>query len=226
MKAEERKELETNVLADKLGKIVKGAKKGPSRKGIFLVLGLLGLLLALLIWQRFQGADQRENSERWVNFLKGDWTRNKVGTKQHQYALFQDAHNNLWEEGIKKFMLPNQGQNALQHIKTAESVYRSLAKQFQDDPTMHAEALYHLGVIQEYLSLENPDGLDNDLQEAKKKYEEAYKKAKDTCLGKLSKARVEKLNDEDERKKIVETYRQIAVWSGISRIPANLPEKK
>src|SRR4051794_33450609 len=65
MKAEHRKELETNVLADRLGHLVTNFKQGISRSTA-IVLGVIALGVVLfLIWRYFHLASQDRNASLW-----------------------------------------------------------------------------------------------------------------------------------------------------------------
>ena len=66
MKAEHRKELQTNVLADRLGKAIQGIKEGPSR-GTMLFVGVVALAgLLIFVWWYFWSTSQAAESARWA----------------------------------------------------------------------------------------------------------------------------------------------------------------
>src|SRR5262249_17758559 len=65
MKAEKRKALETNVLADKLGKAVEGLKQGPSRRTLVYVGIAVLALLVYFTWRYFSTSSEKGSSERW-----------------------------------------------------------------------------------------------------------------------------------------------------------------
>jgi hypothetical protein len=66
MKAEHRKELQTNVLADKLGHLIEGIKQGPSRSTIIWVVIALLIVLAYLAFRYFSTSSEERASERWL----------------------------------------------------------------------------------------------------------------------------------------------------------------
>lgn len=76
MKAEHRKELQTNTLADNLGKFVERAKHGPSRNTV-IVLTLLVLAVGLFFtWRYFARRSEVASAQRWV-----DWHQLSTGDR-------------------------------------------------------------------------------------------------------------------------------------------------
>jgi hypothetical protein len=66
MKAEHRKELQTNALADWLGRTIQRLKEGPSRPTLY-ILGLVVLgLVIYLAWGYYSRSSQETNSSRWL----------------------------------------------------------------------------------------------------------------------------------------------------------------
>ena len=68
MKAEHRKQLETNTLADTLGKVLKGINHGLSRN-FYVVLGVIVVVFGLFFaWREFSARSQRANASLWVQW--------------------------------------------------------------------------------------------------------------------------------------------------------------
>jgi tetratricopeptide (TPR) repeat protein len=68
MKAEHRKQLETNTLADNLGKLVKGLKHGVSRNA-WIVAGIVVVIFCLfLIWRELSFRSQKINATLWYKW--------------------------------------------------------------------------------------------------------------------------------------------------------------
>jgi hypothetical protein len=67
MKAEHRKELQTNTLADSLGKIIEGAKHGPSRKTVFIVGAIALAILLFYLWRWFHHSSEEETAKRFAD---------------------------------------------------------------------------------------------------------------------------------------------------------------
>src|ERR1700722_15661242 len=66
MKAEHRKELETNVLAQQLGKAYEGLKQGPSRSTVLWVGGAVAVVLIVFLFRYFMSSSEATASERWT----------------------------------------------------------------------------------------------------------------------------------------------------------------
>jgi hypothetical protein len=68
MKAEHRKELQTNTLADWLGRTIQRLKEGPSRPFLYF-LGLVALVVVLfLAWGYFSRSSEETTSARWLEW--------------------------------------------------------------------------------------------------------------------------------------------------------------
>src|SRR5205807_2063556 len=66
MKAEHRKELETNVLAQQIEKAYQGLRQGPSRTLLFWVGGAVAVLLVFLLFRYFMSTSEATTSGRWL----------------------------------------------------------------------------------------------------------------------------------------------------------------
>ena len=66
MKAEHRKELETNALAQQLTKAYEGLKQGPSRTTWFYIGGAVIVVLGIILFRYFMAESDRNAAERWV----------------------------------------------------------------------------------------------------------------------------------------------------------------
>jgi tetratricopeptide (TPR) repeat protein len=72
MKAEHRKQLETNTLADNLGKLLQGLHHGLSRN-FWVVLGIiLGIVVLFYTWKAFSDYSQRYNASLWYKWDQFD----------------------------------------------------------------------------------------------------------------------------------------------------------
>jgi hypothetical protein len=190
MKAEERKELETNILADKLGRMVKGAKRGPSRRGIFVFIVVVVAMVAGFIFLQMRRSETQANAARWKNFLIGIPQFVK-GSEQDKLVRMRLAHQLMWQEGVNKLLVPNQMKTAMEAIKDAQSKYTEAARVFSEDPLLGGEANFHLGIIHELLCIEDPANTDANFKEAVKYYHKAAKAWKpDSPLGKMAKDRI------------------------------------
>jgi hypothetical protein len=201
MKAEQRKELETNTLADKMGHVVKRVKTSPRRTVlIYVVIGavvILGLVFALRLYR----TSQEENSERWLNL--DDGTASKLflldksdpDSSAGKAARFQIAWAFYWELGVKRLGVDPPG--ALKALSESGDRYRKLADDCKDDPLFEPQALLGIAVCEEARAIQ--DRL--RLEKAATLYDEVVKKNdgkyKDTAEGKFAQSRLDQLRDKN-----------------------------
>jgi hypothetical protein len=145
MKAEHRKELHTNALAEHLGKFIEGVKAGPKPSSVVLW-GLVILAVGVFIaWHYWAGARSATDSALWV---KLDGTNNvealqalsneNRGTAPARVARFQEARA-LYQQGIQA--LCYKPKDARQDLEKAGELYGQLAQECADEPLLAQEAL-------------------------------------------------------------------------------------
>src|SRR5947209_6873621 len=66
MKAEHRKELQTNTLADHLGKLIQGAKAKPSPNSLVIWIFVLLVLGVIAGWRYFSTSSLEKRSQDWM----------------------------------------------------------------------------------------------------------------------------------------------------------------
>lgn len=171
MKAEHRKELQTNVLADRMGRFVQRMKDRPRRRTmLYVVLGLIVVVALFIIYQMRQGTIT-ERSRRWVMLEDGFkpyidlLKKDDAETNPGKAARFQYAWLATWDRGLK--LLGVDPVQALEDLEVAEVLYRQLAKDCAKDPVWEPEALYSLAIIEETKAVrakERSQHLDNALK--------------------------------------------------------------
>ncbi len=183
MKAEHRKELHTNVLADRLGKFYEGLKTGPqsTSNAVWVVVGLLVLVAAAwwyfhrsapLPWTELQNASEQKLA---------DLAKDHRGTPLARAARFQEARQFL-ESGQR--LLPELPDEGLKELGEASSRYEQLAQECSDDPILREEALWGVAVAEE-----NRGKLDR----AQEFYEKLRDAAPKSPWGQKAKERAEEL---------------------------------
>lgn len=197
MKAEHRKELETNVLADTMGQVLTGAKQGPSRSFLFfLIIGFVGVVGLFLIY-RWMVSGTGRTGVQWAALEDGspqrinDAIESGVNTNPAKAARLQVAYEALWYRGIKQ--LGGNANEAWASIDTAEQDYVKLAEDTKGDPVYHPEALYALAVIEETRAIKNRE----NLASAMDKYKAVIKSNKDSAFAKLAEQRIEDLENKN-----------------------------
>lgn len=223
MKAERRKELQTNVLADRMGRLAQQVKSRPRRS---LVVILLVLLVAGGGWvfNQWRKGSASENSELWVKLddgqkkyideLKGVYPTQNVG----KAARFQFAWLAFWNQGVK--LMGGDSKLAHRNINLAKRLYLDLREECKDDQVWEPEALYHLAVIEETLAAYDRD----HLKEAQKLYNDlaSHAKYQDSAYGQMARERG-KLLERDSREgkydDIVRFYQDLQ-----NRLKLQIPE--
>lgn len=236
MKAEHRKELQTNLLADRMGRVLQNVKTRPNRQVVFYVVLALVVVVVLLGVYFWRWSATNRNSIGWVAFESA--TNEKVmreiaeeysSTPQGQSARMQIAWLHLWENGIKGVMFnPNA---ALNNIVLAKKEYEALAEDCKDDPILYSEALYCIAVAEESLACNFKDVQGAQLDKALTAYKAVVDNLKDKKTAFVLKAekRIEELENPAERKRIDQFYANIRSEVGLHMLahqPFLDPSKK
>jgi len=175
MKGEHRKELQTNILADRMGRLVQGMKLG--HKPTSLVLWVIaGLALATLIFYWYYSTTVRSGrSELWVK-VADDINRNDAsaldsldkiaddnpGTMPALVARLQRAR--LMEEGALEQLYSPTRPSAIKEMIAARQTYQDLKTECALYPVLKQEALLGLARAEESLiGVPNPDDLKAEL---------------------------------------------------------------
>jgi hypothetical protein len=187
--------LETNVLADRLGRFLEGVKEGPSRT-TWLVLGVGALAVVLiLVWLYATQSAEATNAARWVQLdslatadALEDFINNNAnkGTKQLRAARFELARLTL-ADGLRELGKPLRRSIAISQLKKAAETYEKLADETGEVSLLQEEAL--LGAARANESL-------GDLAKAKSFYERLAKEHAKSLLARDADAALARLNDE------------------------------
>lgn len=224
MKAEHRKELETNVLADRMGRFVEGMKQRPQRRIVWLAVITFLVLLVVFVAYRLYIGSQQQAMTSWLMLESGSpqeivQLANLVEetqpdgskklkpaettdpSKSSKAARFQLARFFLWDRGIQ--VMGFNSRDALKNVRSAETLYNSLLKDCEGELEFEAEARYGLAVIDETLALQNQDRLAT----AEKQFEEIAEKYKNSSFAPLAEKRARQLRD--NRTDIARIYRDL-----------------
>lgn len=209
MKAEHRKELQTNVLADRLGRMVQDFKGGPKPNTLYLVGFLVAALVLYGVWKIYSGVKLSEASTQWVTLDHVDQVvkstaaleqyetlaRDQRGTVVGRTAQFQMARM-LLAEGLQN-LAADPKQAATKVVKARER-YAELTKLCADAPLLLQEAMMARAKAEEAL-IGVPDPEDKSktslgsLDQALKYYEALAKQFPNSFQGKAAQARVKEL---------------------------------
>jgi hypothetical protein len=227
MKADHRKELQTNLLADRMGRLVQEIKAGPRSSSAFawVIAVLVVVVLAGWYWAGYQNARQ---SEEWVRLLNdprsegrdsaayyGGVARQTPGSLAGRTARFQQARA-LLNRGLMTFFSPDVHGQAVQDLANAGELYRRLLGECQGNAVLEQEALLAAGKIEETLSGEpdrdNPDKKLGSLDRALAFYQRLTGSYPDSYEAKLAQKRIEELNDGATRSRMAEFYAKLAQY--------------
>ena len=104
MKAEHRKELETNILADRMGNLIQRMKGGPKRRTIvYVFLSLLLVLISIIVYFYWQG-DKGADAQRWLLLEFGEFNQilspSEKNNMTFKVAELQFLHFFVWDQGV------------------------------------------------------------------------------------------------------------------------------
>ena len=211
MKAEQRKELETNTLADKMGRVMTRVKGSPRRSFLIYLTVISVSLVLLYLGYRWWIVGRVENSERWYRVYDGAgaYVNGLAETEPLTYpgkaARFQQAWAAYWELGVK--MIGNDAKGAMKRFEFASGQYKKLAEDCKDDPLFEPQALLGLAVVEETMAIQDPERLDKATAYYKTLAE--HEKYKDYAQGKFAKERYSHLKDEKKRAEMSAIYKEL-----------------
>jgi hypothetical protein len=225
MKAEHRKELQTNLLADRMGRLVQGIKAGPRSSSAFawvtavlVVIVVVGYYLA-----RIQNARQ---SAEWIRLLHApsmeardpaayyaSVARQSAGTLPGRTARFQEARI-LLNRGLTTYYSSATHGQAVKDLRDAGKLYQDLLGESQGNAVLEQEALLGAARVEETLSAEpnpdNPDAKLGSLDRALTYYQRLADNYPKSTEGETAKKRVEDLTDAATKARMEEFYAKLA----------------
>ena len=208
MKAEHRKELETNALADRVGHFVQTIKQRPQKKAmIWVVLAIVAVVVVLLLYRRSYMRTE-SNSLLWEQFgdNSGRYLQEIIDrdpeSNQAKAALFEFRYI-LLRDSLRK--LASKPKEALAALDDLDRAYGELAKLVSDDKVLLPEALFAQAVIEETRIIKDDDNWKNALT----KYKDVADNHADSAFGKLARQRVEILENKKDREEVIKTYQDL-----------------
>ncbi len=238
MKAEQRHQLHTNALADRVGRIVKGMRSSPSSTSPLVWVFILLALGTIGIWQYFAQATQTDRSELWTALdgaqhddpLRGMNNLEKIhedyrGTFPARTAAFDLARIEM--AAGQSNLNSIQRSDAIEQVKKARKRYEKLAGECADSPLLAQEALMGIATANECLV--GTDGAENtktDLERAVADYRKLATTYPDSYLGKEAARRVQRLEEQlPQITKFYEELSELTAHKGSKDIkPPELPK--
>jgi hypothetical protein len=213
MKAEHRKELQTNTLADNLGRLLQGSRS-MSRRTVLIIVAIAVVVVGFWFWRVIQANNEATRAALYLDLDLGnvqelrEISREGAGTEPSKAMRFQVAWYFLWKRGIEQ--LASNSFQARQNLEAVQDEYRSLAEQVENDKVLAAEAHYAIALIEESLAAteaEAPTRAER-LKNAVELYRKVEQDYQDTAHGKQAAARSSYL--EKNRAEVLAFYDQMA----------------
>jgi tetratricopeptide (TPR) repeat protein len=228
MKAEHRKELQTNVLADTLGRVLVNVKKGPSRQTLIIVGVVVVIVLGYLGWRYLSRSSQESRSALWVQVdqenrqldAAADLGQVEVALTQLEEAAKEHAGTvpaqvmrlirarTLLYLGLENLCAQRERDKAIKQVEEARDLYAQLAEQTSKTPVLHQETL--LGVARAKESLGQVD-------EAREDYRNLANRYPQSAAGKLAQQRLEYLEKNGEQ--VQDLYKALDKMAGARAKP-------
>ncbi|HYV35393.1 MAG TPA: hypothetical protein VE988_06800 [Gemmataceae bacterium] len=213
MKAEHRKELQTNALADFLGRTVRNVRTG---SGIpWFKVTVVGVVIAgglLVYW--IINSRSRTKAENWARIDRGDRVslielfNDAKETKQGQAARFTVGFNVLWDSiNTLSMQDPDKLKQIFMQIT---GHFGDLAEECKEEPERCAEAKYHMAVATESMAAVEIGPLKKKhLEDAKKILADvAQGDLKGTAYGMMAQKRLELFNNPAEFQRMEKFYEE------------------
>jgi hypothetical protein len=198
MKAEHRKELQTNTLANKLGEAIQGMKEGPSRGTVLVLFAVALVVILVLVWRYFSTTAEENESARWLRWdglstqeqLKAFAEDKDVqGHLPGRLARLEEARRDL-HDGLRDLGgLGASRTQALDEIRKAAGQYDKLAEECADKPLLHQQAL--LGAAKAHEALGETD-------QAQQFYQQLADKYGRTGLGREAEDQIQRLKEAEK----------------------------
>jgi len=226
MKAQQRKELHTNALADWLGRcvqMVQHRKEGPSTSLLVGAVVVVAIAAGVVgwVWYGRYSKQQTSTENRELEQAQSRKDYEKIAeahpnTPAGRVARLQLARLSL-REGLDQLYASTADERAKarESLENAKQSYASLVRDCQDAPVLAQECLMGQAKAQESLG---------DLDGALTTYRALTTQHKDSFLAKEAEERVKFLEDRDNRAKIEEFYKKLNALAESKS--SSLPELK
>jgi hypothetical protein len=222
MKAEHRKELQTNLLADRLGRMLQGFRGGfkvrPSHTALLIWGGIIAAIVLGMGWKVYSNSVAKSRSAEWLRIDEASnfddlkqIAEKDTGNSATRVVRFQLARVYL-RRGMENFCStsPDGRTSALKDLGEAAKLYGDLAGQSKDNAMLTQEALLGVGKAREAL---------NELDAAQTAYEELVKRYPNSVNGKEAAERLKKLENKDQVSAFYKKLDELASPTPVPRPP-------
>jgi hypothetical protein len=192
MKAEHRKELETNKLADKIGGIIQSFKEGPSRNATIYGSLVVVAVVLFVVYRWVAENAKATDSGRWLRLLQASsrddlnsLLKETADTEQGRLDRIQSARLD-YEYGQTNLGSVVTRAKAVESLRHAAESYEKLAGETAATPLLAQECLLNAAKAREGLG---------ELDQAKRLYERLARDYPQSLKGKDAAAQVKKLEE-------------------------------
>ena len=209
MKAEHRKELETNTLADRMGHMVQRVKTSQRRTVLTYVLITVGAVVAVWLGYRWWYSGVEEASERWFRFYDGAGPHLALIMESDpksvpgKAARLQIAWFLYWNEGVK--WVGADPRRSITNLREASKAYAALVDDCEGDKVLQPQAMLGQAAAEETLAVLNPA----NLKKATELYQALVDKHGTSAEAHFARQRLEILNDAKKSAELADNYAQI-----------------
>jgi hypothetical protein len=198
MKAEHRKELQTNVLADTLGRFWLNLKTAPSSSTVVIWVFVLLAVGLLVLWRYWYLNTQATNSVLWVKVENASNQEDldaiiakDSGSHPARAARFLKARL-LLRQGLEQLCdaFEDHRKEALDKVAEAGKLYQELARESTDNRLLLQEARLGMAVAKE---------TQGDLTEAREEYRKIAEEKPETAITKQAAEQAERLAQGDTK---------------------------
>jgi tetratricopeptide (TPR) repeat protein len=190
MKAEHRKQLETNTLADNIGNFVQNLREGPSRSAVVYGSIIVGIILLIVVYRWISSNAAASDSSRWLRWDQisnreelETFLKDNTDTEQGRLARFELARLDL-VEGLNNLGTLGRS-DAIKRVQRAADVYERIASEQGNTPQLTREALMNAAKARESLG---------DYDKAKQLYNRLAREFPQSLMGKSAAAQVKALD--------------------------------
>jgi hypothetical protein len=215
MKAEHRKELQTNVLADRMGRLVQGVKSGTkSASAGAWIIGLIVLGIAVA-WYFARGS-MVSQSKAWVDLNTAQDTSTlkrialeNAGTLPARTARFQQARL-LLRQGLQ--LVYSSRTEALIQLDEAAKLFGELVAECSNNAVLQQEALMGAAKAEEARLMgiskkDEPDKFDAQYNRALELYQRLARDYPKSYLGEAAAKHAQEMTD--HRDKVIDFYAEL-----------------
>ncbi len=224
MKAEHRKELHTNLLADRLTKLAKNLKQGPSSSSVAIWVGVGLIVLTFIVWRIYSRSATESREKLWGDMgaalqddaaLQGklsELAKDNPRTIPGRVARLQLARRNL-QDGVRQLPVEPFRKEAVAKLTAARDEFAKLASETAGDPLLGAEALMGQARAEETLAaVPDPDDASKplgDLEKAQKAYDQVVAKYRDSAEAAEAKERLKIYESKEHRRGLEQFYARL-----------------